>query len=525
MKRAMLGVVLGLLLVGDALGQRHFGGGRFFAPGGGGAAGLGSNNDFSGDNTFSGSNTFTIAPPTIAALIFDSTTYSDSQPSNPTYWPIQFHDYYVSGALGTRPGQPRAGFDHFGGFWTGSWTLESLDTIGDIANGTFHPRWPFETSSYSAPTLTLAGAHVGMKGTYSDVDGPTYQLTTPSALGNGSILAGGTRTPGVDNPVLTFAIGKDGTIYAGSESAPSSSGGILLSPEKQDDLTPMLWYGGEGIPTSGGKFTILGEATVNKLGQVAGGAVSNQGTAGATTYTYVIVPDTTAGLKGVPSSNITTATGNATLNGSNYNRLSWTRKLGVANYYVYRTVGGATQGLIGSVAGNASAMQFDDTGLAGGGETTNTVDPTGDFTVQGEIAGAPLQWQAQRASITADDTMLDFGNVQMTTSAPILGFRTRGSGSILGISFSAGANSITSGSGTPRVQIYSGGSAISGCVADFGSALPSSGTAVRNGAATFTRGTYTWSGNQTLGVALDLNGASIGTGNITVLVTVYMCYD
>lgn len=488
----------------------------------GGAGFSRGSSSLTSDNTWNGAQTYTVNPPTLGQIIFDATAYNNGTDGK---WPLIFKDIWIGGPSGTDPGDPSAGFNHMGQFWTGRNITLSLHTVGDIDDLDFHPLGTFETSTASGGTITYLGSYTSMLDCYSDVDGPSFKLTTPGALNDGSLIAGGTRTPGVDNAVLTFAVGKDGTIYAGNESAPYISNGVLMSPEKQNDLTPMLWYGGEGIPTSGGKFTILGEATINKLGQVAGGAVSNQGTAGATTYTYVIVPDTTAGLKGVPSSNITTATGHATLDGTNYNRLTWTRKLGVANYYIYRTVGGATQGLIGSVAGNASAMQFDDTGLAGGGETTNTVDPTGDFTVQGEIAGAPLQWQAQRASITADDTMLDFGNVQMTTSAPILGFRTRGSGSILGISFSAGANSITSGSGTPRVQLYSGGSAISGCVADFGSALPSSGTAVRNGAATFTRGTYTWSGNQTLGAALDLNGASIGTGNITICVTVYMCYD
>lgn len=495
------------------IGQIADGGAGYSRP----VAGLGGGNDFSGTNAY------TVNPPTeFGRIVFDATAYNNGTDGK---WPLIFKDIWIGGASGTDPGDPSAGFNHMGQFWTGRNIVLSLHTVGDIDDNDFHPLGTFETSTASGGTITYAGSYTSMLDCYSDVDGPSIKATTPGALSDGSLFAGGTRTPGVDNAVLTFAIGKDATIYGGSDATPYISNGVLMSPEKQNGLYPMLWYGAAGTPTSGGKFTVIGEATVNKLGQVAGGSVSNQGVAGATTYTYVIVPETTAGLKGVASSNITTATGNATLTGSNFNRLTWTRKLGVANYYIYRTVGGGSTGIIGSVAGNAAAMQFDDTGLAGGSETAATIDPTGDFTVQGEIAGAPLQWQCQRASITADDTMLDFGNVQMTTVAPILGFRTRGSGSILGITFSAGANSITSGSGTPRVQLYSGGAAISGCVADFGSALPSSGTAVRNGTATFTRGTYTWTGNQTLGAALDLNGASIGTGNITICVTVYMCYD
>lgn len=495
-------------------------------PGSGGGGGVSA----SGTNSWTASQTFTVNPPTLGSIVFDATTYNNGTDGK---WPLQFRDYYVSGASGTDPGDPRAGINHLGQIWTGTNLTLSLHTVGDIDTLDFHPLGCFDTSTASAGTITYAGAYTGMADFYSDVDGPTLKITTPGALGDGSLIAAGTRTPGVNNAVLTFAVGKDGAIYTGSDSSPYISSGILMSPEKHDGLWPLIWSDTSYTPQVGGNFSVLGEAKIAKLGTVTGGAVANVGTAGATTYTYKIVPVTAAaGLEGVGSANITTTTGNATLDSTNYNRITWTRKRGVAYYRVFRTAGGATQGQIGACAGNAAAMQLDDIGIAGGGETVATIDPSGDLTVEGEIFGAPISWTAAGTSITVDDTILNIGGVQGSIVSPVIGFRTRAAGSILGISFTATCSTptVTTGAtGTPRIQIYSGGSALSGCVSDFGSALTNSAGYARSNASasrTFARGTYTFAVDTTLNVALDLNGAFLDSGSITkVVVQVYMCYD
>ena len=96
--------------------------------------------------------------------------------------------------------------------------------------------------------------------------------------------------------------------------------------------------------------------------------VANQGSAGSTTYDYEVVGYTDGGQHTSHSAAGTTGTGNATLNGSNFNRLTWPAVDGVAYYDVYRTVGGASQGKIGRISAGLAAsgvMTFDDTGLAG----------------------------------------------------------------------------------------------------------------------------------------------------------------
>lgn len=97
--------------------------------------------------------------------------------------------------------------------------------------------------------------------------------------------------------------------------------------------------------------------------------VTPQGTGGGTTWTYrfaaVTGPD---GKESDAGATGTTAVGNATLNGTNFNRLTWTAVTGAYGYNVYRTVAGGTPNTTGKI--NSSIVvgtTFDDTGLAGDG--------------------------------------------------------------------------------------------------------------------------------------------------------------
>jgi hypothetical protein len=108
-------------------------------------------------------------------------------------------------------------------------------------------------------------------------------------------------------------------------------------------------------------------------------SVANVGSAGSTTYTYKVVAKQTNGGYTVASAGGTTTTGNATLDGTNFNRLTWGKVDDASGYDIYRTVGGATQGKIASVAGGV--LTLDDTGLAGDGASAPSTTPH-DFTVE-----------------------------------------------------------------------------------------------------------------------------------------------
>lgn len=98
--------------------------------------------------------------------------------------------------------------------------------------------------------------------------------------------------------------------------------------------------------------------------------VTPQGASGSTTWGYRISArwnpwgsvsgETLAGTEGQ------TTTGNATLNGTNFNRITWTAVSYAADYRIYRVTAGGTPSSTGLI-GTATSTTFDDTGLAGSG--------------------------------------------------------------------------------------------------------------------------------------------------------------
>jgi hypothetical protein len=103
--------------------------------------------------------------------------------------------------------------------------------------------------------------------------------------------------------------------------------------------------------------------------------VTPQGTTGATNYSYKLVAKDSDGQVAAAGTAGATTTGNAVLDGTNFNRVTWVDSAGAASFDVYRTVGGATQGKIGTVA--AGVQTFDDTGLVANGATAPVVNVSG----------------------------------------------------------------------------------------------------------------------------------------------------
>lgn len=101
--------------------------------------------------------------------------------------------------------------------------------------------------------------------------------------------------------------------------------------------------------------------------------ITNVGTTGATAYSYKVVAMHRHGTSEASSAG-STATGNATLSSTNYNHIAWTQVANATAYVIYRTVGGATQGVI-AVVGDVAAL--DDTGLTGDDTDEPTVNTSG----------------------------------------------------------------------------------------------------------------------------------------------------
>lgn len=129
--------------------------------------------------------------------------------------------------------------------------------------------------------------------------------------------------------------------------------------------------------------------------------VAPQGTAGTTSYSYKIVAtgtlmSTAAGAAG------STVTGNATLNGTNFNRVTWAAVTNATGYKVYRTVGGATQGLIQTI-GSGQTLTLDDTGLTGDGVAAPST--TDESVLEGYIDGVSGLFEQYTGRLLASRTI------------------------------------------------------------------------------------------------------------------------
>jgi hypothetical protein len=151
------------------------------------------------------------------------------------------------------------------------------------------------------------------------------------------------------------------------------------------------WGGGNGQILLGGSLGTYGFAAT-RVSAIHVPQILNEGTPGGTTYSYVYVARDING-NGVASATGTTTTGNATLDTTNWNYLDTNGRfpLETATVDVYRTVGPASTGKIGTFPTNPiNSTQFEsqffrDQGQVGDG----TVPPTGNATGS-IVAGGPI---------------------------------------------------------------------------------------------------------------------------------------
>lgn len=112
----------------------------------------------------------------------------------------------------------------------------------------------------------------------------------------------------------------------------------------------------------------------------AGLAVANTGAAGAVTYRYIITSVNGVG-ESTGSTEVTNTTSNATLNGTNYNTVTWTASTanGVTGYKLYRTAAGGgtnTETLIANISGATTASFLDQSNTYAAGAAVPTVNTT-----------------------------------------------------------------------------------------------------------------------------------------------------
>jgi hypothetical protein len=183
-----------------------------------------------------------------------------------------------------------------------------------------------------------------------------------------------------------------------------TGGDIFLSG--QSAATSILWTpqlnGTKGPLVINGSPSILGGIATTQYTLPAAGniVVVNGGTAGSTSYSYIVVARDSAGGT-IASAAKVTATGNATLDATNFNQIRLNGALyqngAVAFFDIYRSASSgspSSTGKIGTINPSifrksdlaaATEFSFNDTGIAGDSSTAPTGNSTGGIAPAGPL--------------------------------------------------------------------------------------------------------------------------------------------
>ncbi|HEV2412974.1 MAG TPA: hypothetical protein VGS28_04210 [Candidatus Saccharimonadales bacterium] len=175
---------------------------------------------------------------------------------------------------------------------------------------------------------------------------------------------------------------------------------------------------------------IQGGATINGLSTPGAPTITQQGTGASTSYSYAVAAVSASGGITPASSVTTTSGGAATLNGTNYNVVSWSPIIGAVSYDVYRTASSGSPSTTGLI-GNTSNTYLNDTGLAGGGGSAPTTDSSGELNANGfatfkNTTNSTTSFQVQNQSgvnlLTADttDSYITIGSSSANTNNILL---------------------------------------------------------------------------------------------------------
>lgn len=272
----------------------------------------------------------------------------------------------------------------------------ALAQLMDMGGNFLRPPTLSNTLGLSNPNLSMQGGetHVGLVGAFlpSPVSPQSnVNATTPSQVWYPTNPTGNTfksQSPflGLRSYYATPSLADD-WLWQGIADANQSA----LIFNHNAGAAPTTWFGWDG-QISGIKVAALATP-----GPPTG--VSNVGTPGGTTYTYAIVAFGVVGNT-AGSTTLSTATGNATLNSTNYNLIQWvpTASIGANKWCVWRTVSGGTPsttgkiGCVNAVATTANAQNgltyyLNDQGLAGDSSGLPVSNSTGALTVPAGING------------------------------------------------------------------------------------------------------------------------------------------
>jgi hypothetical protein len=185
----------------------------------------------------------------------------------------------------------------------------------------------------------------------------------------------------------------------------------------------LVTLGAAPYPVGARSFAFSGAAlSVGTIAAPSAGlAVSNQGTPGAVQYNYKVTSVNAQG-ESTPSSSVNTTTGNATLNGTNFNRVTWTAVAGASSYRVYGRP--ATSGGSYFYLGQTATNQYDDQNMVAGTTPPPTINTAGvpiasvtDCTLTGTMPQKVDRYYLGATGLKAEPVMNDYPTAGGTLTA------------------------------------------------------------------------------------------------------------
>ena len=241
----------------------------------------------------------------------------------------------------------------------------SISTAADLTHVYGDLSKPFKSYHVNTIIEFLTGPNAGLIRVITAVD-ETNNLATISAV---------TATPQSGNSFL--AISKDKVHGVGSVLFSNESGYPIDDTNLVFNSTNKRLGLRKDNPSSA-YHQLGGGMYLQQLNTPSGPAINPQGSLGTTIYTYFIVAEDYEGKRTLPSNSGVTNSGNATLNGSNFNRITWTAVPGTKTYYILKS---NTSTLLGSTTG----LLLDDTGQSTSAFTVATRNETADLVVDGKV--------------------------------------------------------------------------------------------------------------------------------------------
>lgn len=228
------------------------------------------------------------------------------------------------------------------------------------------------TGSYLVlPNLSALPATVGPNGTVVLVNnqiyvsnGTQWVLVVPNPAT--------ATTPGIVKVGSGILVDPDGTISIPSDLAKIDVTQIWTAIQMFNANV------GLGISPAYGLHQLGGGARIQALATPSAPTVTPVGTPGSTTYTYYVVARDRNGNRSLISPATTITNGNATLNATNYNAISWPAVPGAVSYDVLK---GNTSTLLANVTGTS----VNDTGQVTSAYTPPVRNETADLTVDGKL--------------------------------------------------------------------------------------------------------------------------------------------